>query len=196
MNVPVPADEAARLQILSRLGLLDHTPDAVFDDIARLAATICATPISLVSFVDADQQVFKARLGVSVRGTARCVSFCTHAICERELFVIPDTLADQRFRENPLVTGEPKIRFYAGMPILSDDGVALGTVCVADREPRTLDGVQETMLRSLAARAARHIATLGSALPSTDGPVAQYTSAYDGQSFKDIAIAAAMTGGA
>ena len=161
---PVPADEATRLILLRQLGLLDVAPDPEFDEIAMLAAGALCVPISLVTFVDATRQLFKARVGFSVPGTSRCVSFCCHAIAERELFVIEDATLDPRFRDNPLVTDEPHIRFYAGMPIFSSNGstrgTALGTVCVADHMPRTIDAFQRDMLRSLAERAAAHIESL------------------------------------
>lgn len=161
MRIPVPPDELERLRLLAELGLIDTSPDPAFDEIAWLAAAACGTPISLVCFVDAARQLFRARLGVSVSGTSRCISFCAHAICGRKMFVVPDTLADPRFADNPLVTGDPQIRFYAGMPVTSPCGVALGTVCVADREPRELNWVQATMLESLATWAADHLTGRG-----------------------------------
>jgi two-component system NtrC family sensor kinase len=105
--------EAARLAALRRYRVLDTEPEQRFDDLAMLASQVCGTPIALITLVTADRQWFKARIGVSVTGTSRSVSFCSHAMEQRALFVIPDTRNDERFRNNPMVIGEPNIRFYA-----------------------------------------------------------------------------------
>jgi len=149
MKPPLPENEAARLEALRRYAILDTFPEQEFDDLARLAALVCGTPIALVSFVDANRQWFKARVGLDLPETPRDVSFCGHAILKPDLLVIPDALEDERFRLNPLVTGEPKIRFYAGAPLLAQDGHALGTICVLDRVPRDLNGAQREALKSL-----------------------------------------------
>jgi signal transduction histidine kinase len=138
-----------RLAALRRYDLLDTLPEQVYDDLARLAAHVCQTPIALVSLIETDRQWFKARIGLDAEETDIEHSFCAHAIAEGELLVIPNATLDERFRDNPLVTGPPDIRFYAGTPLLSRDGHALGTLCVIDREPRQLGEQQLEMLRIL-----------------------------------------------
>jgi PAS domain S-box-containing protein len=155
---PVPDDEAARLDALRRCEVLDTEPEAAFDDIARLAAHICGTPVALVSLVDERRQWFKARVGIDVSETPRDASFCAHAIVRHPgLFVVPDALADKRFARNPLVTGEPGVRFYAGVPLVTSEGHALGTLCVIDFVPRALDADQERALAVLAHHASSQL---------------------------------------
>ena len=149
MKAPLPENEAGRLEVLQRYGILDSLPEQEFDDLARLASLICGTPIALVSLVDRDRQWFKSALGMKDRQTSRDVSFCAHAILQPEVMVIPDAQEDPRFRDSALVTGEPHIRFYAGAPLVTEQGYALGTLCVIDRVPRTLTGEQKDALRSL-----------------------------------------------
>jgi two-component system NtrC family sensor kinase len=146
----VPTGEAARLAALDRYALLDTEPEQSFDDIVILAAHICRTPMALLSLVDDRRQWFKSRFGVQVQETPREMSICAYAIQQNKLFVVPDTTKDDRFKDNPLVVAEPKIRFYAGAPLVNEDGFALGTVCVVDREPRELDEEQKDALQSLA----------------------------------------------
>ena len=150
MPAPIPVDEALRLEALRAYKILDSEPDASFDDITRLASFVCNTPIALVSFVDEHRQWFKARIGLGATETDRCLAFCAWAILDDELFEVPDTLADPRFAESALVTGEPGIRFYAGMPLRSAEGMNLGTLCVIDRVPRTLTDGEREALRALA----------------------------------------------
>jgi GAF domain-containing protein len=141
--------EADRLAALRRYRILDTEPEQRFDDLALLASQICGTPMALISLVDRDRQWFKARVGVDVPQTPRDVAFCAHAIHQPDLFVVPDALQDARFRDNPLVRAEPHIRFYAGAPLITADGHALGTICVLDRKPRVLTKAQEAALEAL-----------------------------------------------
>lgn len=148
---PLPLDEAQRFEALHRLNLLDSPPEVLFDDIVALAALSCATPIALVSLIDQERQWFKACIGLDVTETPRDQAFCAHAILRPDaLLIVPDTHEDPRFQENPLVMGAPHIRFYAGAPILSPEGQPLGTVCVIDTIPRTLDAAQQAALVRLA----------------------------------------------
>jgi anti-sigma regulatory factor (Ser/Thr protein kinase) len=142
-------DETARLAALRRYRILDTEPEQAFDDLTLLASQICGTPIALITLLDETRQWFKSRAGISARETARSIAFCAHTIQTRDLFVVPDTFADERFRENPLVVDEPWIRFYAGSPLVTHDGHALGTLCVLDRVPRTLTPEQQAALDAL-----------------------------------------------
>jgi GAF domain-containing protein len=150
ISAEFPPDEAARLDSLRELHVLDTLPEPMFDDIVRLASLICGTPIGLVSLVDADRVWFKARVGLDAQEARRDLSFCTHAIVSTEpVFVVPDAVQDPRFVGNPLVSGDPHIRFYAGVPIVMPDGQALGAVCVIDTVPRTLAASQLQALQAL-----------------------------------------------
>jgi PAS domain S-box-containing protein len=143
-------EELARLASLRALGVLDSPPEAVFDDITRLAARLVDVPIALISLVDAERQWFKSKVGLDVCQTSRDLAFCDHAIRGRELFIVPDASKDSRFSNNPLVTGEPLIRFYAGAPLITQSGHAIGTLCVIDRRPRDLSAEHKDLLRILA----------------------------------------------
>ncbi len=147
---PLPANEQARLQALRRLHILDTPEEEAFDAIARLAAAATKAPIGLISLVDAHRQWFKAYVGLEACETSRSVSFCAHAIVVGELFEIEDASQDPRFMDNPLVRGDPGIRFYAGMPLVLPGGEAVGTLCVIDRVPRRLDAAQRMALEILA----------------------------------------------
>jgi two-component system NtrC family sensor kinase len=149
MNSPALSAEAARLAALDRYAILDTDPEQSFDDLVILASYICKTPIALLSLLDDHRQWFKSTVGVQVRETPLEMSICAHAIKQEDLFIVPDTLQDARFRENPMVVGEPHIRFYAGAPLINEDGFALGTLCVLDRQPRELDLEQKQALKSL-----------------------------------------------
>lgn len=147
---PRPANEASRLLLLEQLSLLDTPEETSFDDLAALAADIAETPIALVSLVNGSRQWFKAHHGLESRETSRSVAFCAHAINGDDLFIVEDASRDPRFATNPLVRGDPHIRFYAGMPLLMPGGEALGTLCVIDRVPRVLTERQKHVLRVLA----------------------------------------------
>jgi anti-sigma regulatory factor (Ser/Thr protein kinase) len=142
-------DETARLAALRNYRILDTAPERAFDDLTLIASQICDTPIALISLVDEDRQWFKARVGVDVHETSRSIAFCAHAIQQRGIFSVRDALDDQRFRDNPMVVAEPHIRFYAGAPIVTPEGHALGTLCVVDRVPRQLTVEQERELDAL-----------------------------------------------
>ncbi len=150
MSNPLTCSEADRLNALHAYGVLDTLPEAQYDGITRLAATICGTPIALVTLVDDHRQWFKSRFGMKATETPRDISFCGHAISKRELMIVADAAIDPRFRDNPLVTGEPHIRFYAGVPLADPDGHCLGTLCVIDRVPRELTASQREALTLLA----------------------------------------------
>jgi diguanylate cyclase (GGDEF)-like protein/PAS domain S-box-containing protein len=147
---PFPPDETSRLAALGRLQILDTPPERVFDDLVALAADICEVPISALSLIDTERQFFKASIGLSVRETSRDVSFCGHTILSPELHVVPAAALDARFADNPLVVGSPGIGFYAGAPLMTSDGHALGALCVIDRVERTLSDRQLHMLARLA----------------------------------------------
>ena len=149
MNSPALSTRAARLAALDRYAILDTDPEQSFDDLVILASYICKTPIALLSLLDDHRQWFKSSVGVQVRETPLEMSICAYAIKQEDLFIVPDTLKDARFRENPMVVGEPHIRFYAGAPLINEDGFALGTLCVLDRQPRELDREQKQALESL-----------------------------------------------
>jgi len=142
-------DESARLAALRRYRILDTDPERAFDDLTLLASHICGTPIALITLLDADRQWFKSRIGISLTETSRSVSFCTHAIKQRDLYVVGDASVHDLFRDNPFVTEADGIRFYAGAPLVTPDGHALGTLCVLDRVPRTLSDEQVEALLAL-----------------------------------------------
>lgn len=142
--------EAARLSTLNVYDILDTPAEAGFDDIVLIASQICGTPIALISMVDDRRQWFKAAVGIDVTETPREIAFCSHAIAQCDTFIVPDATQDQRFAENPLVTGNNALRFYAGAPLVTPDGFALGTLCVLDNKPRTLTADQLSALQALA----------------------------------------------
>ncbi len=158
MAVPIPANEAERLKALHAYGLLDTAPEPVFDDIVRLAALICGTPISAVSLVDTGREWFKASVGLATCEADRDVAFCAHAILTPEkLLVVPDATLDPRFANSPLVTEKPHIRFYAGAPLVNRAGYAIGSLCVKDSVPRQLSAAQLDALTTLSRHAMREI---------------------------------------
>jgi PAS domain S-box-containing protein len=153
----LPRDEDARLAALHSLGILDTPAEERFDRITRVASALFDVPIALVSLVDANRQWFKSCVGLDIPETPRAVSFCAHAILGEGTLVIPDTLQDARFADNPFVTGDPLVRFYAGRPLRAD-GQALGTLCLIDQRPRTLDERQLGLLDDLGAWAEQELA--------------------------------------
>lgn len=146
----LPADETTRIRVLRDYEILDTEPEREFDDLTLLASQICGTPKALISLVDEDRQWFKSRVGVSVRETPREVAFCAHAILDSQILIVPDAKNDERFADNPLVTREPGLRFYAGAPLITPEGHALGTLCVMDGVPGDLNPAQANALRALA----------------------------------------------
>jgi GAF domain-containing protein len=155
MKPSLPKNEKKRLEVLWQYDVLDTVPEEVFDDLADLAASICEAPVAMITLVDEKRQWFKSKTGISVSETSRDVSFCGHAILQHELFIVADATKDDRFAGNPLVTSDPKIRFYAGAPLFTPDGYALGTLCVIDKVARTLRPDQKRALEILS----RHVMT-------------------------------------
>lgn len=144
-----PHTETRRIESLHAYGILDTPVEAVFEDITRIASAVCETPISVINLVDAQRQWFKSEVGLGVRETPLETSICAHAILEHDFLEVPDTTRDARFASNPLVTGDPGLRFYAGALLKTPDGLPLGTVCVLDTRPRTLTPAQVDTLRAL-----------------------------------------------
>lgn len=157
LDIVLVQNETARLQELYRYQILDTPPDPELDDLAMFAAEICDVPIALISLVDSDRQWFKSKVGVSITETARYISFCTHTIQQTELLVVPDALLDERFCQSPIVTENPKIRFYAGAPLITPSGFVLGTLCIADDKPRTLSQQQLRQLQILSREVMTHL---------------------------------------
>lgn len=161
MQIPLkPHDEQRRLNTLKSLNLLDSDPSERFDRITRLAKRLFGVPVALVSLVDADRQWFLSAFGLDAKETSRDVSFCGHAILGDEIFTVPDTALDPRFNDNPLVTGSPNIKFYAGCPIKVDNGSKLGTLCLLDQAPREFTDEDKELLQDLTRMIEQEVAAL------------------------------------
>lgn len=154
---PVPHNEAQRLLALDAVRLVDSADEAVFDRLTWLASEVTESPMALISLLTARRQWFKSRIGVAIAETPRDWAFCSHAILQDGLFVVEDAARDPRFQDNPLVVGEPHIRFYAAFPLFGAGKTPLGTLCVLDREPRRLREREIRSLRELAAIASEEI---------------------------------------
>ena len=154
---PFPPDENARLSVLKNYEVLDTQPEPEYDALTELASVICGTPIALISLVDRDRQWFKSKVGLAASETSRDVSFCGHALLETDIFVVEDALQDDRFKDNPLVTGAPSIRFYAGAQLRNETGHAIGTLCVIDTQPRMITAEKKKALRTLANMVISHL---------------------------------------
>jgi hypothetical protein len=176
---PKTTHETERLAALGRYAVLDTPPEPQFDDLTRLAAHICGTPMALICLLDEHRQWFKARVGLEVTETPREIAFCTHTILQDRVLIVPDTHCDERFHDNPLVTGTPGIRFYAGMPLLTADAQPLGTLCVLDRQARGLSPARSEALQVLARQVMsqlelrRHIAAWSDAMAEAHATQAQ-----------------------
>lgn len=144
------------MEALLGLGILDTPAEQEYDDLLQLAATICGMPMGLVSLVDSERQWFKAKIGLPIDECSRDIAFCAHVVAQDDLFVVNDAQVDDRFRNNPFVTNDPNVRFYAGMPLTTDEGVHVGSLCVLDRVPRTLTPEQEHALHVLSRQVVTH----------------------------------------
>jgi hypothetical protein len=149
MATPATNTDAARVAALEKYAILDSEPEQAFDDLAKLASYVCKTPIALVSLIDGERQWFKSKMGLTASQTPREVAICATAIQQKDVFVVPDALKDERFQNNPFVVSDPHIRFYAGAPLINEEGYALGTLCVVDLVPREFDEEQKEALKTL-----------------------------------------------
>jgi signal transduction histidine kinase len=148
-SAPIPLNEPERLAALRRYDILDTPAEADFDDFTRLASQICGTPMATIALIDAARQWFKSSLGMETNETSRDASFCSHTILGGDILEVPDALKDERFRDSPLVIGDPNVRFYAGAPLITPDGQNIGALCVLDRTPHNLTQEQREMLTVL-----------------------------------------------
>lgn len=151
LEAPIPENEENRLKSVKELNILDTPSEERFDRIARIAQKLFDVPISTITIVDSDREWFKSCHGLNAKEGERAISFCGHALLEKDLFIIPDTTKDPRFADNPMVIGEPHIKFYAGKAIMGPDGLNVGVFCIKDRKPRTLDSQEQQFLKDLTA---------------------------------------------
>jgi len=150
MRASIPDDEEKRVTSLRNLNILDTEPEERFDRVTRLAAALFDVPVALISLVDENRQWFKSCMGTDVKETPRDAAFCSHVVYKREPMIVADTFLDDRFADNPMVLHEPRIRFYAGYPLILDDGSCVGTLCLVDFRPRTMEGPDLERLHDLA----------------------------------------------
>ena len=178
---PVPIDETRRLKSLQALRIMDSAPEERFDRVTRMAKRLFRVETCLVSLVDARRQWFKSKQGLDACETSRAVSFCGHAILEDEAFVVEDTHADARFSDNPLVTGDPHLRFYAGYPVHAPDGHRIGTLCLIDGRPRSFSDVDAELLQDFAALVDEELAA------SAEANVDELTQIANRRGFRQVA---------
>lgn len=155
MKSPIPNNETQRIQALLEYKILDTPEESAFDDLTKLAALICEVPIALICLIDSHRQWFKSKVGLQIRETSRNLAFCAHAILQKDIFIVPDATIDERFAQNSLVTGNPHIRFYAGIPLINAEGMALGTLCIIDNISRELTSEQLNALHVIAQQVLR-----------------------------------------
>ncbi|MBC7795670.1 MAG: GAF domain-containing protein, partial [Pyrinomonadaceae bacterium] len=185
MATSQPTNELERLNALLDYKILDTLPEAELDDLTLLASRICETPMAMITLVDDKRQWFKSKIGIEVEETPRNIAFCSSTIQGRDLFIVEDAARDERFIENPLVTGEPKIRFYAGAPLITTNGHSIGTLCVIDSKPRELTEEQKKSLAALARgvmtrfELRRSVSVLNDALSSKNSAATKHSKVFD-----------------